>query len=337
MKFLHYFAIAFLFILVCCGKKTEQTVTPEIPPEEKDKLMEFALKVAEIAENGKRDSLRNFYPDLTRTDSISLKYSPDSITIFQTEPDVYDIRLSPEVRIRVSENDKGELYIKESYGLIAFRDYLLKPAIAGGMYDFTLPDVVLAERMKDKDYFDYFNMVTEQKIDSILLTDVDIDEELNTNFMEVVKQGGLPQLYITIKNNTDKEMNPADFKFTLEGTFSAFLEQGFSDNTWLVEEEGVKLAPGDSIVKFYDYGPNSMYYFRGIQYNLTRSELIERFVKYSATEYKDYLQAKLNNEFPVNKKPGVEENEVEIRRNVSYKEDVKKPVVNNRRQHRSKR
>lgn len=130
--------------ITSCNKE-KQAPSPE---EEVSSFGKFFLE--KLAAN-QPDSLLLSYPDLAAADSI-VSIQSDTVTVVETSPGIYDVMIAPGVKIEVERSAEGDIKVKRSKGLFAFPAENVEYAKESGIWNDSLSDAEIAEKMKSEDF-----------------------------------------------------------------------------------------------------------------------------------------------------------------------------------------
>ena len=265
-----------LFV-VSCGPKPEEQVK------------EFAVKFGDSVNTSQKDSIQKYYPDFQLTDSLNNVPLGD-ITVEPGEnPEDFLVKYSPETYM-IIKNDKGQIQVLESKGLLAFPADKVDIAKKTGMWDDSILDVELAIRMDDEDFFDFISKKTNFNPDKILIVGkkfIETGEEDNGRRWD--RHG-----YYTITNNTSQTIKSTDYNMNFRDDTYAGDEL---DESKKYSEPGKEIAPNGTIRiesnKFMVATWNGdEHHLVGVTILLTPEEIQERFVSFSGNEYQEYLDSK---------------------------------------------
>ena len=277
MKRLHCLSfIVCLMVLGACGPKPEEQVK------------EFAVRFADFVNTNQKDSVQKYYPEFELTDSL-VNVPVGNITI--TPEDVeseYFIEYTPTIGMSVNLNKNGEFTISDSKGIFTFPANKIELAKKTGMWDNSLSDLELAERMNDEDYFYYIQSYIKKQISNILTVGDWIRDDT-----------GFP-IGRKLKNNTDQLIKGSDYTLTLVHQYALWDYEvdhpvGHED---ISTEKGQDIPPHSS-VPFYCFGlvqngdaAGTGPELKRVNFLIPEEELIDRFVKFTGHEYQDYIQGK---------------------------------------------
>lgn len=235
--------------------------------------------VSKIAAN-QLDSLKACYPDIVKADSIAT-LKGDSISVVKESDGLYTLTLAPNVTLKVTRGDDGVIKVNSSKGLFSYPTGKLDMAKKTGLWEESLQDAELADRMDDEDFFKYLS--DKVSVDKILTVDKKFHVTKEIMFMMDSGSG-----YYTIKNNTDQKINGSDYSIILN---YVYIGGGMESNTRDIEP-GKDIAPNGTVKIVKPYTGHDFIELNGVKMNIPQEELAARFLKYTGTEYKDYLKTK---------------------------------------------
>lgn len=247
---------AVIGLIASCGKKT----TPE------DEVRNYGNYFVEKLNANQLDSLKITYPGIAEADSI-VAIKSDTIVVTETAPGLYDLTIAEGVILKVNRSEDGNITVTESRGLFAFPDNKLVIAKKTGMWNDTISDAQLNERMKDEEFFKY------------------IDKNVNAKKNKILTINGG-----TVTNNTDKTIDGSEFTVT-----KAFHVRGnyFSRGaTSYSSIKGKTLKPGESMRVSLVQALMGMEYLSGIKWVIPQEEVITKYIPFSGNEYQEYLDSK---------------------------------------------
>lgn len=258
-------------LIVSCGKKSS--------PEEE--IKDYGKYFVEKLKANQLDSLKNSYPGITEADSI-VPIKSDTIIVAQITPGEYDLTLAEGVVLKVSRSEDGNISVTDSKGLFAFPSNKLEIAKKTGMASDSLSDKDLANRFKDKDFFDYMDKQIEEKKNSILTY---------TNRLTVTKEPAYMMDsgsgYYTITNNTDQNIKGSDYSMIFKYTY-----MGYGSSSSTKTEPGKDIPAKGSVQIVKGFSGHDFVEFKGIIINIPEEELFKTFIPFSGNEYQEYLDSK---------------------------------------------
>lgn len=264
-KLLSFFALSLILIVIVssCGKK--------ISPEEE--VRNYSKYFLEKLSANQLDSLMDTYADISFADSI-VPLQSDTIIIAESTPGNYDVTLMDGVTLKVNRDDEGKITVKESRGLFAFPADKMDIAQKTGMANDSISDKVLADRMKDENFF------TSIKNSINKIINIGSYHPVKTPLYMIDSGSG----YYPIKNSTNKKIDGSDYKIRLY-------------------EQNPRYGDNSRLVNGYDIQPNSTYNFeigfsgfyfiviKGIKWVIPEEEVIKKYVSFTGNEYQEYLDS----------------------------------------------
>lgn len=254
-----------------CGEKTK----PE------DEVRNYGRMFIEKVSANQIDSLKGSYPDISKADSI-MPLKSDTIMVAATaEPGEYDLTLTEGVVLKVTRQEDGGINVKESKGLFAFPEDKVDIAKKTGMWDDSLNDSQLADRMKDDDFFQF------------------ISSRSNINPKDIISVGKLvvtkdwPGIemesgrgYYLFTNKTDMPIAATDYVVLMAG------ENAYSGERWNYTKPGLNLEPKGTAKLSVEFRPRADPSVKGIKFNISDEELKAKFAPLKGNEYQEYLDSK---------------------------------------------
>ena len=256
-----------------------------------DKIKEFAVGFADKASKNQIDSLKLIYPGIENADSVALKYVAEGIVVnLSDNGNEYEIILSPDVTIWVSEIEDQNYTVTESKGLFAYPEEKKDFATKTGLWEESLNDTELAKRMNDEEFLDYVTKNKLVKFDKIITVG---------NFNKTGDDSG----YYILKNTSSVPINGSDYEIIIHSSKPYYdPEMPNAVAGWTNEqtkEPGLDL-PANGEARFTSptvstwvmgyIGPEKE--IKKIEWKLSNDELQKRFVSYTGNEYQEYLDSK---------------------------------------------
>ena len=110
-------------------------------------MQEFAEKIAKFSVSNRQDSIKAYYPDFEKTDSLK-NLSADKIKLEPTQPDGYwKVEFDHDVYMNVLLSQDGTMTIKDSRGMFAYPAYVEAIAKQKGIWDEHESDVKQARKI----------------------------------------------------------------------------------------------------------------------------------------------------------------------------------------------
>lgn len=252
-------------------------------------IKEFVADFAEKASKNQIDSLRMVYPGIEYADSVALKYVEDGIVIINSkDKKTFEILLSPDVRMFVEKNGDGHLQVTDTKGLFLFPVDKLNIAKKTGMWNESLSDKELSNRIKDDEYFDYLNRIRHIDKDDILTVNTNL-----TSFGDDLSWGD--RGFYTITNHTNQTIAGTDYMLNFRDEHTL----PFMAATYNSYSEPGKEIPPHGIIKIegsWDHAGSGHYeedhHLIGVTMLLSSEELQEKFAPFTGKEYQQYLDSK---------------------------------------------
>ena len=260
-------------IVSACGGNNGSDADKANPENE---VRAFGKNFVEKLSANQLDSLKAAYPDIVNADSIAPIQS-DTIIVVETAPGQYDMTLAEGVTLKVNRAEDGNVSVTESKGLFVFPADKVDIAKKTGMWNDSLNDARLNERMKNEDFFKFVKDLLKNKTKNIITVGKYVDTSAS--------MGGNGRFgYNTLKNNTDVDIDASDYSIV-------YYEFDFD-----IEE--YKTRPGKPIpahgsIKLESSG-GTMFgeYFEKIKWKLSEEKKAEKFAAYTGNEYQEYLNSK---------------------------------------------
>lgn len=262
--------------VISCGNK----ISPE------DEVRNYGKYFLEKLSANQLDSLKASYPDITKADSI-VPVQSDTIIVVESVPGNFDMTLAKGITLKVTRSEDGNISVTESKGLFAFPADKMDIAQKTGLTNDSISDKVLADRMKDKDFFEYINKQVEQKKNSILSFSKRLTVTKSPMYMMDSGSG-----YYTITNNTDKDIKGSDYNMIFKYTYIGYIPGvGTMPSNTSIEKGKDIPAKGSIRITRYFSGHDGIE-FKGIKINIPDEEVIAKYVPFTGKEYQEYLNTK---------------------------------------------
>lgn len=266
-----------LGILASCANNSS---TDEI---KQDDLNDFIKNFAAQISGNNIDSLKLYYPDIVLADSLKLVNPIDSVFVTETTPqgDLI-VNINPVTSLIIYKNEKGQIRIKDSYGLFAYSPTKEDIAIKSGMWEDNMKDVELAKRINDKDFYSYLIGMTKEVRDSMLTVGPQEWEDFGFGFQ-------------LITNNTDQDIYSTDYTIDIEEEGKVYNVATGGYEEWKAptkNKPGLPIAPHESVKVEINGGSNGGSYVSGVHLNISDQDYLERFFKFTGKEYQQYLDSK---------------------------------------------
>ena len=271
------FVIILLVTMASCGPKPEEQVK------------DFAVKFGDFVNTSQKDSIQKYYPDFELTDSLAT-VPVGNITVTPQETEgVYLIEYSPESTMIVSMSQNGKIIVDKSKGILAFLPDKIDLAKKTGMWDDSLSDSELAERMNDEEFLNFISKKINFNPNKILT--------VGKNFNHTYREEDMPvdYGYYTITNNTNDTIYASDYKMNFKDEYSYCEEENNEIKKY--NEPGKEIAPNSTIKIessriIYQCRSEEDHHLVGVTILLTPEEIQKRFASFSGNEYQEYLDSK---------------------------------------------
>lgn len=221
------------------------------------------------------DSLKTAYPDIVKADSI-MPLANDTIVVAESAPGQYDVILSDGVTLKMTRADDGNIAVVESKGLFAFPADKIEIAKKTGMWDESLNDAALSERLNDEEFFAYLKKSKSMNSNDIIAIGKKVDGSYE-------KSG-----YAMIENKTDQPIKGSDYKVI----YSEVYFEGMMPVETTKTKTGKDIPPHGSVkydITTYNRGGEEI---KGVKLNLSPQQIKDRFASYTGNEYQEYLKTK---------------------------------------------
>lgn len=277
MKKLFTFVFLLAVLVTSCGPKPEEQVK------------KFAVKFGDFINTNQKDSIQKYYPAFELKDFLaSIALSNITVTPADSEGK-YLVYYSPNTSITV-KNDRGQVEVLESRGLFEYPENKIDIAKKTGLWDDSLSDVELSQRMNDEEFFDYINKKFDFNPAKILTVNTKFKITSTDNLGTASAYYG----YCTITNNTDKTIYPSDYKINLKDYEGSAWD---GDNEKRYSEEGIEINPNSTIkiegsTLQAPMRNEESHILTGVTILLTPEEIQERFNSFTGNEYQEYLHSK---------------------------------------------
>ena len=264
------------FLMLCaCGEKKS---TPEEDARNYGKYFVEKLKTNQL------DSLKASYPAIMEAESI-VPFESDTIIVTETSPGQFDLTLAEGVMLKVNRSEDGNFTVTESKGLFSFPSDKVELAKKTGMWDENLSDAQLNERMKDEEFFNHMNKKTRVSTKNILSVS---QPHYSENFDSWT---GYVEGYQIITNNSDFDISGKDYSIIkhVNKEPNSHSMDSYSKN---ITEPGKDIPAHGSVKIEIAMSFTTGAEVKGVKWNVSAEELSNRLVKFTGTEYQDYLNSK---------------------------------------------
>lgn len=276
--------IAVAFLLLGCvaisGCKKDRDARPETSHQVSNlSIDEFSDYFADKLAKNQLDSLWFFYPGLVKADSVSYRPTGLPPVIKELSKDTYEVKLSPTVRLIVKRDAEGKLTVAESFGLFAFNENDRALAVSTGLWNDSLPDLQMSDRMADKNFFEYIKSKGTVKV-----TDLVAVESPRFPYPDA------PTGVQPIRNLTEYTIDGNDYTVTYHReTAHSSQAEGESGNFFV---DGKTIAPGDTVGFEVVNSASNITMVTGVKFKLSQEELLAKYRPFTGKEYEEYLQLK---------------------------------------------
>lgn len=276
-KILHsgWFLLA-LGILVSCGDNANKSL-PE------DTVREYGKYFVEKLAANQLDSLKATFPDIINADSL-ISLQSDTVIVSESSPGIFEVILNPDVSLTVSLSEDGDIRVTDSYGLYKFDAEKMDLAKKTGMWNQSISDVKLNERLKDEGFINYLSKNRSVKNSDIISIGKMQDHSPDVEGYETLKQ--------PLTNLTDQPIDGGDYDLVVKYYFPADPFRGveFSEGKKLIE--GINIPARDKAYFEGEIRAGQEYRVVDIEWKLSPEELQEKFAPYTGSEYQEYLNSK---------------------------------------------
>lgn len=243
-------------------------------------IKQFATDFSDVVNGGNIAKIRKLYPDVGISDSLSIAYDADSMSIEPTEKEnQFVVRLNSKQSMMVEKDKDGQFYVVNSYGLFAYDPDILEFVAALGCYDTTLSDKENAGRMRDSAFVDYLNV----KAANIIKKNVRLEQK------DYWVDDATEKVSIAIYNETEFDLPRGSYVVTAkvysQGDGPAFLRSS--------HEYTETITRGDAAYYVVPAIIDEMTYVRS-SFSMNRVDLYVLWKIYRPTgsEYQDYCNQK---------------------------------------------
>ena len=267
---------SFIVLAVLAGA-CKKEVTPD------DKMNLFADNLVQKISMQQIDSIKQYYPAIEKADSLVAINPNDSVVILENKSfsGEYIINLNNNVTLVATLDKHGDIRIKSSKGLFAYSPDKMEFAKKTGMFNDSLYDAELADRMNDKDFISYLDKKA---------------MKLSKNILKIGEPGY--DLDIEIINLTDQPIKGSDYDIK-KSEWERY-ERGWSEEkgydwdygsrTYIVK--GKPIPPHGKIYEEHWGGSGGGVTVEDLIIKISPEDLRTRFMKYSGNEYTEYQKDK---------------------------------------------
>ena len=270
--------LSFLLLMVACKQPLS---SHEISKEEL--VRNFAENFVNKVSLNQIDSLKFVYPEIINAPSLNHIKGSSAQVMPTPDPNVWDIKFD-NVSLQVKVLDSGNMEVMESRGLFVFPPEKMKIAKQTGLWDESLTDKELNERMSDNEFFKY-------------IEDLDTSPDVWLISIGQIKK---PTSYDDriahqeLFNHTLHEIKGKDYSVIVRGRSNGPATDDYNGG-W---EEFEYTKPGKNIPALGSVTYDLEWYFRveeeivGIDWNISDEEIFDKYLSYSGNEYELYLKSK---------------------------------------------
>lgn len=273
MKTINLFIVATLFLggltIASCDGEGSKKANPE------DEVREFGKYFIEKLAANQLDSLAGMYEDIGLADNI-LPIQSDTIVVTETGAGEYDVKLREGVTLKLRREDDGKIVVTESFRLFAFPEDKVEIAKKTGMWDESLNDARLAERLNDEEFFTWVKNQAKGKTSNILT----VGKEVYNKSDDWGNYGTQ-----SITNNSDVDVDGSDYYI--------IMRVNDDNGNGILKTKPGKHIPAKGNVKI-KIGGNANYgeWVKSIKWKLSPEQIQEKFGSYTGNEYQEYLDSK---------------------------------------------
>lgn len=248
-------------------------------------VKQFAADFADVIKGGDRAKIIELYPDLGESDSLSVAFNADSVSVEETEVEnQFVVQLNSNQSMTVEKNEEGKFHVLKSKGLFVFAPELMEFCKALGCYDTTLCDKENAERMRDPVFVDYLN----EKAGEIIKNKVHVKQNIYYTDYYIGK------VDVAISNETGFDLPKGSYvvkaKEYFQGDGPAFLQS--------IHEYSEDIAKGE--IGHYIV-PVTIDDLTRVEASLevkrVDMDMLQKIYRPTGNEYQDYLNSPLYAEF----------------------------------------
>lgn len=239
-------------------------------------VKQFAADFSEVVSGGDKARIEKLYPDVGVSDSLSIAYNADSVSIESTENEnQFVVRLNSKQSMTVEKDKDGLYHVVRSYGLFAYDSGVVEFAGALGCYDAKLSDKENAERMGDSVFVDYLNVKAEECI----------KEKVRLEQKDYWVDNATEKVSIAIYNETELDLPKGSYVVTakvyFQGDGPAILQSSY--------EYSEAIAKGDAAYYVVPATIDEMTYVKS-SFSLNRVDMcmLLKIYRPTGSEYQDY-------------------------------------------------
>lgn len=279
-------ALAFVLLMSACGgsKDNGNNGSSKSVSSETNSLQEvqdFANTFAEMLAADELESVLSAYPELADAQDLA-SVEDGNITVKASGvPGEYDVTLTDGVTMKVALSDDGQITVKESKGLFTYPEDKVEIAKKTGLWDDSLNDVQLNERMSDEGFFKWVKNAKEVNPNKLISIG-----EFEDNVKDEERGTAVYDGYQYLKNNTDVEINGNDYKMIYKGMYW----DGSGEERWTKTKPGKTIPPRGKVKVQASGGYHGGETVEQIKMTLSPEQLQEKYGSYTGKEYQEYRE-----------------------------------------------
>lgn len=271
MKKLLFFAVCTAGLALCsCGEK-------------KDEVRDFATDFAEKVQANQIDSVLLLYPEAENIEAVALDFVPDSMEVVEDAEGVYTVNYGNGVKMKMKKNSDASMTVTETFGIASFPAEKMEFAKATGMYDATVNDVELANRMADTAFTEWLR----DRFIKYRAKNLKVKGELRMiKEIQFMMDEGI--IAADVENTTDKKIDGADYKVVFVYTSMGMGYAGTSK----VDMPGKDIEPGQTVAFTTSYSGRSFPEKAYVDNTMDLDELFKKSYTPKSDDYSEYLKSK---------------------------------------------
>ena len=242
----------------------------------------FANDLAGKLSAGQLDSLKAAYPALAGAGAI-VPLKGDSVTVVAAStPGQYDVTLAPGVTMSITRAADGSMTVNETRGLFSFPADRKEIAKKTGMWDDSLNDAQMAERMNDDAFFKKMNKQSSANTKNLISVGKMV---ITKEWPGIEVEPGYG--YFPLTNNSDIAIKGSDYNVVIKAS------NVYSGESWTYTESGIDLAPKGSGRINVEFVPRCNPEKASIKFKVSEKDLMSRTAPaFTGNEYQEYLNSK---------------------------------------------
>ena len=247
-------------------------------------VKEFANRFANYVTNHQNDSVRTFYADAEKADSLALTFIADSIKVTETEtPGIFLVKYNDAADITLTKGQDGKMTVNASHGIFAYPAEALEFARATGLWEARLSDADLASRMADKNFKPWLIKkhikTSAQKFKVVGSPRVISSSGTSMSDMAVT-------VGVTVQSQSDQPISGTDYKVHFRGVDLRPFGGSF---TW--SENGKDIPPHGSVTITTQSSPYAEVKSAFVNTTLSEEAHFNKYFKATGNEWKEYQAA----------------------------------------------